>query len=204
MALSDVDIANAALIDLGHEQIQSFFDDSDQARAINAIYAMNRDRTLAAHPWNFATKRLSLAAAVITLNTEEWSNAYLLPTDSLRVLYIEPLGTPFRVENGYILTNSTSPVQCPVIFRITDPGIFSVNFVSALQYRLSASLCNAITARRGNAQDYWRLYQNELQEARTTDGQEGWEPRERDSPIGFARISGSNVSAFQLTDGEWL
>jgi hypothetical protein len=204
MALSDIDIANAALIDLGHETIQSFLDDSDQARALNTIYAMNRDRTLAAHPWNFATKRLSLAAAVITLNTEEWSTAYLLPTDSLRVLYIEPLGTPFRVENGYILTNASAPLQCAVIFRITDPATFSVNFTSALQYRLCAALCNAITARRGNTQDYWRLYQQELQEARTTDGQEGSESRERDSPIGFARVSGSNVSAFQLTDGEWL
>jgi len=201
---SDIDIANAALIDLGHEPIQSFLDDSDQAKAVNAIYTMNRDRTLASHPWNFATKRLSLAAAVITLNTEEWSTAYLLPTDALRVLYVEPLGVPFRVENGYILTNESAPLLCSVIYRITDPAIFSMGFTSAFQYRLCASLCNAITARRGNAQDYWRLYQQELQEARTTDGQEGSESRERDSPIGFARVSGSNVSAFQLTDGEYL
>ena len=204
MSTSDVDIANAALIDLGHEAIQSFLDDSDQARAVNAIYTMTRDRVLAAHPWNFATKRLSLAAAVITLNTEEWDTAYLLPADSLRVLYVEPRGTPFVVENGYILTNATAPIQCPVIYRITDPAVFSVNFTSALQYRLCAALCMAITARRGNAQDYWRFYQQELQEARTTDGMEGWEPRENDSPIGFARVSGSNVSAFQLTDGEWI
>lgn len=201
---SDVEIANAALVDLGHEPIQSFLDDSDQARALNTIYTMNRDRTLAAHPWNFATKRLSLAAAVITLNTDEWDNAYLLPADSLRVLYIEPRGTPFVVENGYILTNVAAPVRCPVVFRITDPELFSTNFVSAFQYRLSAALCNAITARRGSAQDYWKLYQIELQEARTADGMEGWEARENDNPIGFARMSGTNVSAFQLTDGEWL
>lgn len=201
---SDVDIANAALIELGHEPIQSFLDDSDQGKAVNAIYTMNRDRVLAAHPWNFATKRLSLAAAVITLNTEEWSTAYLLPADSLRVLYVEPLGVPFRVENGYILTNESAPLLCSVIYRITDPTVFSVNFASALQYRICFALCNAITARRGNAQDYWKLYQQELQEARTADGQEGSESRDRDSPIGFARVSGSNVSAFQLTDGEWL
>lgn len=204
MATSDLDICNAALTDLGHEHIQSFLDDSDQARALNAIYTMNRDRTLAAHPWNFATKRLSLAAAVVTLNTDEWDAAYLLPADSLRVLYIEPRGTPFVVENGYILTDVSSPVKCPVIFRITDPGLFSVNFVSALQYRLSAALCNAITARRGTAQDYWKLYQMELQEARTADGMEGWEAKENDNPIGFARVVSTQFSANQLTDGEWM
>lgn len=204
MGTSDVDIANAALLDLGHELIQSFLDDSDQARGINAIYSLTRDRVLAAHPWNFATKRLSLAAAVITLNTDEWTTAYLLPADSLRVLYVEPKGSPFVVENGYILTNLSAPLRCSVIYRITDPAVFSVNFTSALQYRLCAALCIAITARRGNAQDYWRLYQQELQEARTTDGQEGWEARNNDSPIGFARVSGSNLSANQLTDGEWM
>src|SRR5574341_281558 len=136
MALSEVNIGNMALIDLGHEQVQSFLDDSDQARALKELYPHARDRTLAAHPWNFATKRLSLAAAVITLNTDEWDHAYLPPADSLRVLYIEPRGTPFVVENGYILTNASSPVKCPVIYRITDPSLFSANFVSALQYRL--------------------------------------------------------------------
>lgn len=204
MSISDVDIANAALIDLGYESIQSFLDDSDEARAVNAIYALTRDRVLAAHPWNFATKRLSLAAAVITLNTAEWTVAYLLPAHALRVLYIEPKGTPFVVENGYVLTDASTPIKCAVIYRIEDPAVFSVNFTSALQYRLCAALCMGITARRGNAQDYWRLYQQELQEARTTDGQEGWEARNNDSPIGFARIHGSNLSAHQLTDGEWL
>lgn len=204
MAISDVDIANAALIDLGHETIQSFLDDSDQARAVNAIYAMNRDRVIAAFPWNFATQRVQLAAAVTTIYTNEWDRAYLIPADVLRVLYIEPRGTPFVVENGYILTDVSSPILVPVLMRVTDPAKFSANFVSALQYRIAASLCTAITARRGNAQDYWRLYQLELQEARTADGMEGWEAKENDSPIGFARIVGSNLSANQLTDGEWL
>lgn len=204
MAISDVDIANAALIDLGHETIQSFLDDSDQARAVNAIYSLNRDRVTASHSWNFATQRVSLAAAVVTLNTNEWDAAYLIPADVLRVLYIEPKGTPFVVENGYILTDASSPVLAPVLMRVTDPAKFSQNFISALQYRLAASLCTAITARRGNAQDYWRLYQLELQEARTADGMEGWEAKENDSPIGFARVTGVNVSANQLTDGEWM
>jgi hypothetical protein len=204
MPISDVGIANAALIDLGHEPIQSFLDDSDQAKAVNAIYSMNRDRVTASHPWNFATQRVSLAAAVITLHTNEWDNAYLLPADVLRVLYIEPKGTPFAVENGYILTNASSPVLAPVLMRVTDPAKFSANFVSALQYRLAASLCTAITTRRGHAQDYWRLYQLELQEARTADGMEGWEAKENDSPIGFARVTGVNMSAHQLTDGEWF
>lgn len=204
MPIADVDIANAALIDLGHETIQSFLDDSDQARAVNAIYSLNRDRVTASHSWNFATQRVSLAAAVVTLNTNEWDHAYLIPADALRVLYIEPRGTPFVVENGYILTNASSPILAPVLMRVTDPAKFSQNFISALQYRLAASLCTAITARRGNAQDYWRLYQLELQEARTADGMEGWEARENDSPIGFARTVGSNISANQLTDGEWM
>lgn len=202
---AQVEIANAALIELGHEAIESFLDDSDAARAVNAKWGIARDYALAAHPWNFATQRHELAAAAeVTLATQEWSVAYTMPTDALRVLYIEPRGTPYVVENGYILTDASAPLYVPCIMRVVDTQRWSPVFTQAFVYLLCAMLCQAITARRNNAMDYWKLYQMMLQEARTIDGQEGWEGKETDSPIGFARIVGTNFSANQLTDGEWL
>ena len=58
---SDVDIASNALHEIGEKSITSLDDDSDRARLVKQFYAVTRDATLRAHPWNFATTRRSLA-----------------------------------------------------------------------------------------------------------------------------------------------
>jgi hypothetical protein len=193
---SEVDICNMALNAMGHEAIQSLLDDSDAARACNAAYALCRDDVLAAHPWNFATKRVQFALLADDLSTvtSDFTHAFQVPTDTLRVLWIEPRNWQYVVEaGGKILTNAGAPLFGGVITRITDSGSFPPFFVMVLVYRLKAELANALTARRGNAQDFYAAYQQKLQEAKSTDGLEGSPTVEDVSPIADARLIGSNV-----------
>ncbi len=197
---SDVQIINAALVKLGHDLIQSRLDDSDQARAADTLYDICRDDTLAAHDWNFATKRAQLGELAVTLTTDEWTHAYSLPTDCIRISYIEPKGTEYAVENGRIYTDHDSPIQVVYIARITDSGIYSANFVGAFVYRLCMELTTAITARDGYMKDFSQLYLLAIRDAKATDGLEGTGVIEDSNPLGdvrrFSNTSGPDHSGW--------
>jgi len=186
---SDVQIANAALMKLGHEPIVSFNDESDQARAVNAVYDICRDDVLSAHDWNFATKHVQLAEVVQTVATDEYAHFYQLPSDYIRILYVEPIGEKFAVRDGQIYTDASSPIKVAYIARVTDSGRFSANFVGAFVYRLCAELVTALTARDGYQRDFWGLYAGKIQEAKSTDGLEGSGVVEDDNPLGLARLT---------------
>lgn len=60
LALTQLDIANRALVRLGAKKIVALDEDSDRARACVAEVDEVRQETLRAHPWNFARKRTRL------------------------------------------------------------------------------------------------------------------------------------------------
>jgi hypothetical protein len=189
MAVSDTDIANFALTRLGHAAIVNMtLDDSDEARAVNAIYTMCRDEVLAAHPWNFATRWSVLATIAGVPANPNYTARYQMPTNALKVWSLQTEGYSWVVEGQEILTDLASPVA-QTTYRVTDSASFNPNFAMALAYRLAAELCNTLTARRGNAQDYWQLYAGKLQEAKTSDGMEGSPLLEDSNPLALARGS---------------
>jgi len=122
---SEVDICAYALRLIGDQPITALTDNSDRARLCNSIYALTRDATLRAHPWNFATFRAALATATKTTGTNpiittlpafEYTQAYTLPngggtdlvTDPpycLRVLYTS-FDMPDRWDQYGVRTNS--------------------------------------------------------------------------------------------------
>jgi len=62
MALTDVDICNSALDELGLEPIKSLDEGSKRAKLCKRNYSIIRRKMLRAHPWNFARKRTTLEA----------------------------------------------------------------------------------------------------------------------------------------------
>jgi hypothetical protein len=61
-----------------------------------------------------------------------------------------------------------------------------------MAYRLAAELCISLTARRGNSQDHWTLYENAFKEAKTSDGQEGSPFVDDASPLADVRLYGNS------------
>lgn len=62
MALTDVDICNSALDELGLEPIESLSDDNKRAKLCNRNYSNIKKKMLRDNPWNFARKRAVLEA----------------------------------------------------------------------------------------------------------------------------------------------
>ena len=121
---SDVGIANAALRKLGQSPITSFSEANKAGRIANERFAESRDALLAEHPWNFALKRVSLAASA---TAPEWgyNNAFPLPTDYIRMYEVEgeslPLAVPqlfaqFEKHRFDFLARRVDQVHVPVRF----------------------------------------------------------------------------------------
>lgn len=173
---SDVGICNKALLALGARTLLSLSDDSTEGRLANRTYPDIRDDFLQAHPWNFAIKRASLAASA-TAPAWEFTNAYPVPIDSLRILEIETLSDhEWRVENTadgtVIVTDHDAPINIRYIARITNADLMPPSFREALSSVLAAEWAQALTGDADKVQlmDLRRI--RKVAEARALDGQE--------------------------------
>lgn len=175
MASSETEIANAALLFLGHSTITDFDQANVKAsRLAKATYAMIRDETLRNHPWNFAKARAKVSSTGTT-PVHSYTNAYDLPTDSLRVMFVnfqDPTIGKWVAEGNQILTDLGSPIEIEYIQRVTNTGLFDASFTLALSYNLARHwaepLAKATTLKQSTKEDLAEILQN----ARTSDGQE--------------------------------
>ena len=96
MAVTYVDICNAALTRIGLPIISSFSDGTSQANACSNRYQSDRDIVLRMHPWTCATVRTMLAPSATT-PAYCYTYQFPLPSDFLRVVEIrsDPGNYPF-------------------------------------------------------------------------------------------------------------
>ncbi len=169
---SEVSVANLALTDLGADRIIDLTEDSENARKVNAVFALLRDAELRSHPWNFAIQRRNFNK---TVNTPEFGfdSEFQIPGDVLRILSAEGRETVDWVREGdKILVNDTS-FKARCIIRITDTTKWDEAFVTCFAARLSAELAYSIADSRPLAADKFKIYQLKKRIATGVDAQEG-------------------------------
>jgi len=137
-------IANRALSKLGETRVSNVdTDNTKPAKVIRFMYDIVRDAMLAAYPWNFAIKRVQIAADA---SAPAWgyTKQYTLPVDFLSLLEIR--GNPqYSIEGGKIQTNEGAPIYIRYIAQITDTGLFDALFVEAFATRMAYEGCEEIT-----------------------------------------------------------
>lgn len=168
---SEVEICNSALIKVGANRIVSLSDDSKEARLCNEQYSKVRDELLRSHPWNFAMKRAELG--LLDEEVEfEFTNAFQLPTDCLRVIKTEDSRIVYRIEGRKIITDETE-FKILYIAQITDPTTFDPMFKETLATRLAVDLSYALSESASLTERLMKSYLTLLKDARSIDGQEG-------------------------------
>lgn len=174
MATTPVQICNSALTILGAEPISSLDENSKTARQCNLNYPLVRDELLEDHYWNFAMKRASLAQIATYVADSDWSYAYELPNDVVRVRKMINADTQnrFKVEGGILLAN-LSIVRIQYISNETDVSKYSRAFIEALAYSIAHKMCYSITQSGSLMDRLERRATQKLKNARGTDGQEG-------------------------------
>ena len=171
---SDVTIVNRALTLLGERPITAFSDDSKAARLATRDFADERDDLLAAHPWNFAIGRASLAANA-TAPEWEFARAFDFPVDALRIILVsgEELGYEWKVEGRQIVTDLSAPIEIQYVKRIEDANLMPPYFREALAAKLAWGWAQSLTGSNTIEAQKEKQYGFKLTAARSADGQEG-------------------------------
>lgn len=83
--MNDVQICSSALLMVGADEIESFTEQSREAKLCSAIYQTIKDDILASHNWRFSVRQIKLSKS----NKKPlfgFSNAFTLPSDFLRLV----------------------------------------------------------------------------------------------------------------------
>lgn len=183
--ITPTQIANLALSKLGPGSgyLTDLASDTTVAgQALNRTYEMIRDEVQEAHPWNFCTKRATLAADVAT-PLWGFDYQYTLPADCLRFLSIEGRKVDYQLEGERILVNDEGPLNIRYLARVADTSKYSATFVAALAARWAFEISNVVES-RVTPDQLWAIYQRLMSQAKRADAQ-------------------ANASE-ELPDGDWL
>lgn len=173
---SKTDICNLALVRLGEPPVLSLDDTSKRANALKSYYDLALDILLQDHPWNFATRRATLARLTAAPDFG-YSYAYQLPSGCLRVLgmvgdgyNIDP-SLNYKLEGQQLLTDE-SAVKIKYILRVTETGMYGARFCSALASRLALELSYHLVKSPALQGQMLKLFGAELSAAKAIDAQE--------------------------------
>ena len=174
---SVVSMCNSALNLLGASTISALTDDSKNARLCNQRYEPIRDRVFRGHAWNCLHKRIQLAKNS-TAPVVEYSNAYALPADCLRVLKIHNGTTDsiassidYKLEGRNIVTDEGT-VFLIYIAKDTDPNNYDTYLQESISHQLAADIAYAVTNNATLAKNYMERADERLREARFVDATE--------------------------------
>lgn len=171
---SDVDVANAALTELGQDRITGLDQSVERARCIREIFEEQRDATLADHPWSFAMTRAALSR-LASAPAFGWDYQYQLPTDCLIVREIHPEGA-YSVEDGKLLSNAEE-VSVRYTRRVKDMNRTSAEFRLALAARIGANVAFKLTGSVTEKERMETLYRDRLRSAKGLNAQGSGTPR---------------------------
>ena len=135
-SLSEIDIINRALAKIGDQRITSRTDNVNRARIMDNLYDGVRDELLRESPWNFATKRTTLAADPVA-PVYEWETAFAVPADILYMVSTEN-NSAYRLEGNQILSHQENSLKITYIRRVTDATEFDTGFAEALAAKLAS------------------------------------------------------------------
>lgn len=176
MSSTETEICNSALIKVGADTIASLTDNSKRARLCNKLYGTCRDEVLYAHPWNFAIKRVQLAR-LSTSPTYEFTYAYQLPSDVLRVLGTKGsdlYGPTLNWQReGDTIVSDESSMMVRYIAKITDVQKFNSMFKEVLALRIAGDLAYPLTQSNSLTDRLKKEYREWIRESRSFDAQEG-------------------------------
>lgn len=177
---SPVSIANQALAILGAAPIVSFDDQTVEAEAMQIMYAPAKSQLLRSFPWRCATKTATLATLAEPSTNPFWEVASAWPDDAIRIVQIIPLGgtnannnvtIPWESQGRQILTHIGN-IAAQYIYDVPEPQM-DAHVEMALVAQLAMDVSYTLTGNNTRESNLVSLYDRKLQEARTTDRQEG-------------------------------
>ena len=152
--MDNIEIINLALSNINAENIDSLSENTNESLAAKLFYDPVRRSVLQKYNWAFATKTARLA--LIEETPINYSYAYQLPSDYIKIINITPLSEAYSEEGNvypYIIQGRTllcdlEEVYISYIYDIKDTNQFDDLFIDAFSHLLASRMAMRITGDR--------------------------------------------------------
>lgn len=198
MSVSEVQICNLALTELGTGLISNYETDTSEKAVLCRLYFDTVvEEVLRSHEWNCAIWYQSLAALASTDDDylledyDKYDYQFQLPTAPrcLRALCIpDDPDYDYKIASGYLFTNLET-VVLKYIRLVEDVTKFDSLLVRAIAYRLAADMASRITGATKTRNEMLAIYDMQLIRAIDIDGQESEKPQTEEYLISGAKDS---------------
>jgi hypothetical protein len=184
--VTDIEICSMALGFVKTGGINSFEEETDEARACKTFYGPARDKVLEDRIWSFAKRQYVFDAALaeepLFFFTKQWE----LPAEIIRVHRVtsdsdDPTGQRLEwdLQGRRILTGDVDKLYVTAVRREEDASLYSPGFCTAVALRLAYIFAIPLAENRQLKADLWEEYQREIKDAGGADGAQGKSERTR-------------------------
>lgn len=185
MATAEANVANVALVRVGHTKLLENLDGTDvTSRTCKALLAHTRDMLLQARPWKFATLRRVLSAS--NESRSGWAYVYTLPADCLMARYIwggvdaptKGQEIPFRIESsrdlqGRVLITNYEAAELVYTAKVTEVPRWDPLFTEAVAMKMASDLAFGLAKKPALGAELARAFYIALGAAGAADGGHG-------------------------------
>jgi len=170
---TDLGICNTALYLVGADEIESFSDDSREAKICSHIYETTKNALLQTHFWNFSLAMAELAGTALASTDAEYkfgfTYRYQLPIDYLRMVRKNIPTNDYTISQDKLYTNDT-PVEVLYQYRVSETE-FPEYFTRALEFEMARLLAAALIQDETQVQIWTTIAGDTLRKAKLVDSQ---------------------------------
>jgi hypothetical protein len=188
MATTDISIVNGSLVMVGADDINSFTDNTLEARLAKSIYTDTKQTLLQYYPWRFSLKQADIGGALVDepLFTK-WKYKFTLPADLLRVISLENDEDYEVFEDG--LYSNVTPCKLIYQFKISEQDMPSY-FIRALQFHLASLFSISLQEDKNKMDLFDKRADKETARARQIDAQQQPNPKIPEKNFSLLNIRG--------------
>lgn len=199
---SYVQVANLAAASIGTEtRLTDPGDNRTFARAVAAVWDMERRAALRDGGWNFAMRRQALPA-LASAPAFGFDAAFQLPAECLRLIEVFGLTRDsYQLEGRTILADTTGPLEVRYVTDVPEPAEWDDLFAHSFALRIAWRLGRRIAGSTFDRATAWREYRDSLNSAKATDALENPPIPMEESDWVLARFRGSQDDAMHWPGG---
>jgi hypothetical protein len=180
---TDVSICTSALLMVGADEIESFVDETREAKLCAQIYPTTKTKLLQSFPWRFSLGQVQLAQ-LATTPLYEYDHAYQLPAGFLRIIEINSPSYDYKIFEDKLYTNADTVY---VTYQF-DPGEedFPEYFTRLLELEMASLLSVSLLEDLDKSKLFGQEARRQALQSRSVDSQS--QPNEALDDVNFDLI----------------
>lgn len=147
-------------------------DDRPVAKAISAVWDLQRRKAIRDGSWNFAMTRDSLPA-LDAAPKHTYAYAYQEPAGLVRLIEVYGLArSDYQRESKKILCNQAAPLDIRYLRDVTEPAEWDDDFAEAFALRIACKIGRKIAGSAFDREATWKDYQDAIDATKAVDAME--------------------------------